>query len=483
MAVPNPFSITYAGQEVGGSTEYQLHGPYVIEKAHDAFRLVFDVVIVSKSYVELQSKSDTIEAAFSKRMVPTDTIEINLDGSIWTYTHGTTLLNGAAKILKSANDETDKGFSRAYTISIEAELPASADDGLRDVEVLVEHEASRRKVVTMRGTYTATTVEHAVDRYQADFDDEALAFLTAIDDTATFELVGEEFTYDRQMTDDATPVPNPHTCSFTRQYVQLLVNQSTVLLDDTEIRDHRVVFTDLSQHPGDGREKVTRLRRVVGSFDCAIDIDETTDLQTVYTNKVKPWVLQLFRSNFTPQVFGLEEERVSYDETAKRMSVSLQFLYQAANSEAIVEVAQSVAYRETRTLDFTPTHEPDEFASYVDVGWATLERTWNRTVIAIGRDQPRLRIANNPKGGVVGLWDDEVAGIPGPDRRSRKISRAGWNIVNNVSQAEPRRIGDPNSDQQIEAIVLTETVVERFNREPGARTAVPIRTNPTTPRK
>lgn len=479
MAITNPFKITYGDETVGGSTDYALHGPYVIEKQFDSLRLVFDVVVTATSYSELQEKSDTIEIAFAKRSSEGDTLEIDLDGNSWTYTHGSTMLNAQASITKSANSDTDKGFSRAYTVSVAAELPATDDAGLRDIEVLVEHTPSRQKIVTMRGTYTAVNETDAVEQYKDEFDDEADLYLTAADADATFELVDETYTMDRNRS-GATPFT--HVCNFTRQYVELLVNQTQADLDAAAVRDHRVAFTDLSQHPGDSQKDIRRLRRVVGNYDCAVDIDESTDAQKVYKDTIKPHVRQLFEQNFSPKVFAVEEERVSYDETAKRMSVSLQFIYQTEDSDSIIEVSQSVAFKESRTLDYTPTHAANELAAHVDVGFMTLERVWIRTVVALGTDQPRLRIAVESNPGDAGKWDDELGGNKGPDARSRKVSRGGWNIIDNTSQITPQWIGDPETGEQIAVVTLTETVIERYNVEPGANTAVAIRRNPITPR-
>jgi hypothetical protein len=162
MAITNPFSITYGSRQVGGSTDYQLHGPYVLDKSFDRLRLVFDVVVVAVSFADLQSKSDTLETDFRLR---DQSLTIDLDGSTWTFTRGTHILAVTSSIVKSGNPDTDKGYSRAYTITIEAELPADDEQGLRDVEVLVDVDASRRKTVTMRGTYTALSGTDAVAQY------------------------------------------------------------------------------------------------------------------------------------------------------------------------------------------------------------------------------------------------------------------------------------------------------------------------------
>jgi len=212
---------------------------------------------------------------------------------------------------------------------------------------------------------------------------------------------------------------------------------------------------------------------VVGSYDCSVNIDETTNLQSVYEGKVKNYVRELFTQNFTPTQYGVEEERVSYDETSKRISVSFQFIYQTQDGEDIIEMSQSVAYRESRSIDYTPTHEEDEFAQEADVGFATLERIWNRTAIGIGEIKPRLRIRERAAaGGPVGGFYDKIGGLRGPENRDTTVVlREGWNVISNTSQVTPQWLGMPSGEQRIEVTVLNESVVERFNTRPGVGTS------------
>jgi len=443
VPITNPFAITYKGREVGGSTDYQLLGPYVIEKSYQTLRLVFDVVVVGTSYADLQAKSDVLETAFRRRLSAGETLLIDIGGTVWTYTMGSTLLKAAASITKTGNQETDRGYSRSYTCTIEAELPANDDGGLRDVEVLVDYSASRQRTVTMRGVYTATSAGHAVARYQAAFPGEASAYLSMIDVDAAWELVDENYSLDRERASGGS-TPSPHLCAFTRQYVELLAEQSQGTTDDAQIRDHRVTFTDLSQHPGDSQENIHRLRRVVGTYECGVNIEQTTDLQSVFRDKILEHVKELFRDTFDPQVFGIEEQRVSYDETTKRLSASLQFVYQKSGGSPVVEASYATAYREARTIDYTPTHVRDELAAYVDVGWAVVERVQTMTAIIIGESGPVLRIANS------------------------SVQPEGWNLVANTSQATPQWIGDPESGEQVRVTILTETIVSRFSRKPTA---------------
>lgn len=459
MAVNNPFTITYNGTAIGGSSDsYQLNGPYVIDKSYRTFRLSFEVLVVASSAATLRSLSDTLETKFRER---DKDLEINVGATAWTWTSGTHYFNVGSAIAKSGDSETDRGFSRAYTVVITAELPsdASGANGLLEIRTNVSFEASRQKHVTVEGIYTATTGNNSEENYQANADAYVDNLLAAIDGGATWELVAEDYDFDRN-------TANTH---FQRQYVEILFDQSQGALDDPSIRDHRVIFTDLSQHPADSREGVQRLRRVVGSYDCALDVEQATDLQDAFDSLVRPHVIQTFRDNFSPVVFCLEDRRISYDETTKRMSVSLQFLYQKDGGEAVVEVTQSVAFRELRNIDYTPIHSREsESAFYADPGWSTIERVWTRTVVVLGDERPQRRISGSPQYGDAGDFGT-IAGqnIEG----GRQINLSGWNIISNVSQVQEQWIGDPTNDDQMKLTALTETVVERWNDLPGRGTA------------
>jgi len=193
----------------------------------------------------------------------------------------------------------------------------------------------------------------------------------------------------------------------------------------------------------------------------------TTDLQALFQNKIKDHILALFQTEFSPQVFAIEQHRLSYDETTKRVSVTLSFIYQKEGGEDVVEVAQSVAFREARTIDYTPIHDDNEFAAEADVGFATLERISSRTVIVLGEETPKRRLAVKPKEGPAGRLDTVEAGAG--------VSQTGWNITQNTSQVTPSYIGDPDEDQ-IRVTTLTETVVERYHEAPAVRPATTFRT-------
>jgi hypothetical protein len=226
-----------------------------------------------------------------------------------------------------------------------------------------------------------------------------------------------------------------------------------------------MVFTEVASHPGDS--KVTyRLRRVMADYSCAIDIEQTTDLQSAYSGIVRDHIKELFDENFNPQVFAIEEERVGYDETSKRLNASLTIVYQSESGNPIVEITQSLTYRENRTIDYTPVHGGGELDMYADPGWATVQRVWDRTVIAIGDEKPAFRIAGSPSFLVAGDFGQAVVGAPDTLNTRSSVSGSGWNVISNESKVQDFYLGDPR-DEQMKLFILTETVVEQYNRQPS----------------
>lgn len=469
MGLTNPFSITYAGTTVGGASSFQLVNAYTLDKTFEALRLVFDVRVDAGSIEQLQSRSEALEDAFRARLADGETLVISLGSASWTYRQGTSILNATASIAKSGNPDTDFGVSRLYTVTIEGGLPAdgTGDGGLRDIEVLAEVTPSNQHVVTMRGVYTATTSGDALALYQSAFDGVATNYLQAVKSSATWELRDESYSLDRH---GAASSPSPNLCSFFRQYVELLSFQASSTVDDPQVKDHRFVFTDRSQYPGDSEDGTTRLRRVIGTFDCAVDVDETTDVRGLFESKIRPLVESEFRNEFSPSVFAIEELSAAFDFTSNRLATSFAFVYQASGDSALVEVSTSVAYRETRTLDVTPVRDGNELSADVDVGWGTLERVWTRTAVAVGEDAPRRRLFGSDGGGPAGRLDQSVAGIVGPDARDpQTVRRSGWNVIASTSQATPKFLGETAGALRL--TVLSETVVERYHDAPGGRTS------------
>ncbi len=482
-AATNPLTITWKGTSVGGSSAfYQLDGPHTIEKTYDRFLMVFDVAVVAEDYADLHTRCDTLETLFTSRLAGNEALVIDIDGNAWTYTSGQTIFDAVPTITKSGDPQLDYGLTRTYTVKIEGQLPDDSGGGLREFQVLVGHDNTRRRTVTMRGQYFASSSGDATSRYLSGFDAEASTYLSFVDSSATWELVDEGYTIDRQPGDDA--LPRPHTCNFDRQYLEIIDEQASGETDNENIVDHRVTFTDIATWPVDSSDESQRLRQVFAQFDCGIDVTKTTDLKGQYEDKLRPLLRERFSAIYTPQAFAVEETRVSYDRTNNRIAASLIFTYQASNAQELVEVQETVTYEEARNIEYTNTHAADELAAYADVGTAQILRVWDRTAVAIGAQSPNWRISNpgGAQGGVVGDWTHTTGGVTGPDQNDgTEINETGWNVVSNRSSVTPQILGDPNGEERIELSVLTEQIVERYHKKPeGGGTTGGGGSGPTT---
>ena len=462
MSVTNPISIKYGDLTVGGSSAiYQIDGAFVKEQSYGTMRLAFDVIVLGETLADMEANAAVLEAGFRERLASGETLVITLDTASQSWTQGGTLLNAEASATKSGDIQRDRGAQRAYTCVITAELPAdaTADAGLRDLEVLVEKTPSRQTIVTMRGIYTATTSGHAQALYQANFDAVASGYLSGIKSGATFELAEESSGYDRHRTGNA---PNPNLCPFTRQYVELLANQEAGIRDSTTIRDHRFSFRDEESAPGDAGG-ATRLRRCTGNFDCAVDIDQTTDLRDVVENTIVPHVKAEFVAEFDPSQFAVERFTSGVDKTGSRISCTFDIVYQGQDDDIVVEVTTSVTYIEQRTIDYTPVHGPNEFGMKVDPGWATARRVWERTIKAVGSFPPVQRLTRDRQDRRLPSFGIELGGIGGPGGSG--LSATGWNLIESRSRSQPFMLGRPGQDQ-MPITILTEQVTEQYSEAP-----------------
>lgn len=444
MPLGSTFNITYGGFTVGGTGNYQLHNPYVIDKAHDSLRLSFSVVVTAGSHSALKSASEALEDAFRKR---DQNLTISLGGSNWTYTFGSNILNTTASATKSGDQQADRGFSRMYNCTVIGGLPADDKAGLRDLQVAVRYEPGRQMFVGMDGTYTALSGTKAAAKYEAEFDSEASTILSGIDGSATWELVAESVSRDR----------TDHVCTFSRQYAQLVYDQSLSGRDDPAIVSAQIVFTALSAYPGDGAEKINKFHRVQAVYTAYADIEQNDDLHDLLKNKAKKYLLKEFEAEFDPDVFAVEDQNEQYDETSKKFTLQMTVVFQTSGGSKVVEISTSSSIREERTIDYTYVHNGGELDAFADPGWIVLERVTTRTVIVIGEEKPARRISADENSKVAPAL--EIGSGVG-------VRQSGWNRVSANSTATPQWIGDPKEGDQIRVTVLNEEVVERYNEAP-----------------
>lgn len=458
MPRASDLSISYGSFLMGGSTPYRIHGPHIFEISNERVRVTADIVVLATTLEQLAERAQTLENALRSRQA---SIGIRMGSVTWTFAAGSGVLNSTASARKSGNPEIDRGLSRGYTVTLEGELPAGDRSGLRSLSMGIEYSDARQRTVSFSGLYTSLG-SGAWQQYQSAFPREARTLLDLVDRQASWQLVGER----------ATPDTFNHLCQFAQDWQEVIANQTQGRRLDSAIRNHRIRFTGTNTFPGDARDDVSRLRYVQGSYECAVDVTETDDLQAVFEDKIRPHIVALFRDEFDPKRFAIEEISPSFELTGNRISATFRFLYQQRKgAEDIVELTQSVTIDEEAGDTYTPVHDGKRYAAYVDVGAALRLRYWRRTVKVLGAETPKERIGANPKAGPAGLFEQVLPGIT--DRvdtgSERKIVSEGWNLVHNTSTAFHSFHGSKDGDEeQLELSGLEEIVVERYVEAPDS---------------
>lgn len=458
MPRASDLSISYGSFLMGGSSPYRVHGPHILEISNERLRITADVVVLASSQTELVERSQALELALRARQA---SLGIRIGEGTWTFPVGAGVLNSTASARKSGNPQIDRGLSRGYTVTLEGELPAGDRQGLRTLNVGIEYSDARQRTVSFSGLYTSLGAG-ALQQYESAFPREARGLLDLIDRQASWQLIGER----------ATPDTFNHLCQFAQDWQEVLANQTEGRRLDSAIRNHRIRFTATNLFPGDARDDVGRLRYVQGTYECAVDVTETDDLSQVFEDKIRPHVVALFRDEFEPRRFAIEELSPSYELTGNRISASFRFLFQPRKgAQDVVELTQSVTIDEEAGDTYTPTHDGKRYSAYVDVGAGLRLRYWRRTVKVIGAETPKERIGASPKAGPAGLFGEVLPGIT--DRvdtgSERKIVPEGWNLVHNTSTAFHSFHGESDGEEeQLELSGLEEVVVERYVEAPDS---------------
>ena len=479
MVVPvtDPLTITYGDITIGGDSSYRLNGPYVIDRSYENFRLVVPVVVLASDLDDLWSKCDALETKFSRPLAPQTPLVIRMGTSEWEYTIGSEMLSAEASILKTGDPATDRGNSRGYTITIVGDLPAdTGGGGLRELQVSADADASGLWSVTFRGFYSSTDATDALSNYKNQFDGVANSYLSTIASTSEYgsiawELVHENFElpYERRRSTD----PRLAHVQFFRQYQQVFSNQSSTK-NDSRIADHRVTFALMHSGVGDSREDVQRLQRVTCNYDAAIVGYESEDPHEIAEDVVKPHIVDLFQSEFSPSTYGLEDFRLSFSPSQNRIGVQATFVFTTSGNN-ILELSWSCAYREQRNVDYTYLHDNNTLAAVANAGFDVIERVWTRTMMIEGGYAPTSRIWRNGAGDEPfndSLPDNAGAGedLSGPDGRGlNELQAEGWNIISNNSQVTPKYIGVTDEGEQVLVTVVQDVIVERYTEKGSGR--------------
>lgn len=230
--------------QIGGSTARQIEGYHIIE--NDYVVSGFEVSFITSATSEAAFAAECIAVQNAFRIPRGDLTVVLGSTDILVRKHSNNTGFDAEPRITKQGDVGDTGRSRHYTVRLDFGMPATATNAFRrDSSVTVEYTPSRRRTVTIQGSYTANATDGtttAYAQYNAQIGTYATSVLAVIDNAATWEVVGEpNVTYN-----DTNKV-----CSFVKMYREIIFNQSSGTLNDTGIVDPILTITRNRMAPGD----------------------------------------------------------------------------------------------------------------------------------------------------------------------------------------------------------------------------------------
>lgn len=455
MAITRELSIIYGSTTVGAGTNHLIDAPFRINKSYERITVDFDLIVTGTSDSNFASVCSTIETAFR---TPRQRLRILFNSaSHGDYDPSGSVNSGfdAEPTISKVGSDFDTGRSRRYSVSITARLPAdlAGQDGRLTSSVVLSFTDSVRRRLSVTGTYTALVGNSARTQFNAAID----AYISSL--TTGFGGIWEG-PFDRQEAANDTD----KTLNFSRVYEELIFNQSTGTLDDTQIRRQSLQVTTLFEAPGDSSfqgNRPNRFKVLSVAYSCSVDKTATQDLKSVYDVKVKPFLLATALTVAGGGSSTIVSHSPSFDFAENRLAVSMTVF--VTGSSNVITARVSTSDSVSSGWELIPVWDGDRLTRDEFPGPIRLIRTITATATVLG-------LASNS--GVDGLFGDLLANVdepgqlgllPDPEVREHDSSPDGGRLKKRLlgfdRQSSPRRLGFVG-ESPID--VVDDTIVIRF---------------------
>ena len=391
-------------------------------------------------------------------------------------------------------DQGDTGRSRRYTVRFDFGLPADnvGTSFRQDSSITVDYSPSRKRTVTIQGTYTANSTDGttgAYAQYNAQIAAYATTVLTGVDGAATWELVSEPQTQ-RNETDK--------NCTFIVVYREIIFNQSASGLDDTDIIDPTLIISRNRSAPGDsttggvqigagtgainygplgntagtslgtsgatvtqgnatspGGQTTTQERPTVTMIDFSCNFNKNTitslaSMKSKWENNLRGYLIDLAGQVNTAGVV-LIDEKPSWDTHERRMTATMEFhSYPPSPFEATHTITDHMTYSKVMKAVWNG----DPYARYVYQGPALKQRiVVSEYKIPVASSDP-VKVLADVRDGNVG---DKALGL--------FVSEDQWELISRKPSANVKVQGLVGAKTVFIAEITIETIAERRNKK------------------
>lgn len=447
MAAPDrELVITYNSFSVGGSTGRHPHGKIRIEDSFTRGAIEFTVVIRAASQSAFATACAAIEAAYR---TPYKTLSVTMGGETFLSLDADGALEAMPSITKEG-DDFDTGLSRAYRCRVEYERPADnvTTSGLRSRAVTISYSPSRRRIVTITGTYTAVSGTDARAKYEAGIAALASSVLSAIDGSAAWDLVEET---------SGPNSTNDKTMDFSRSYEEILYSQAGSSPDRTNIvrQSLRIAVRDVD--PGD-TPTATRLTEFDVSYSAWIDSEQTTDLAAEWA-VISPWLVTQVKAFGNITQVAVTSREVRYIPDDNRIEAAL--TVQGFSGDSRIENLVTVQDDDEKGLVHVPIWSGDPLDVLEHQGIRVYLRTVTSETVFQG------------KFGINSTVDEAVKQAAEFTDDPRGVSGGEWRVLRVTPSARHERIGLADVGTFISVMrVKTVTVMRYVKRRTGSDIAI-----------
>jgi hypothetical protein len=370
-------AFTYGSLTIGNGqadSSYNLTGRYRFTQDYERAALQFEVVVSNATHATFLAAEAALLAAYR---LPDQTLTVALSASNRhvfnpTANSGFNIRANARKI----GGEEDTAHSAKYECSVTVELPANLTGraGRRSSSVNVSTSPAGRRSLVVSGVYTALANNAARAQFAAQVDAYCSTVLTGLG--GTWEMVG---------TPTAESDDQDKTIRFTRHYSEIIFGQAIGTTDHAALVDPKLVLrrtrtsADSSQSLGSAQALV----EISADYSVSVKIDQTTDLDALWSETIRPYVLQE-AERYAGGTVVVTRETPGFNPSENTFSVAMTIMADAGSKffQARTEVSDSIDYG----IILKPVWDGNPFSRDRYDGPGSWVRTLSRTTLTRGVD-------------------------------------------------------------------------------------------------
>lgn len=361
-AVDREISIEYGdpattGVRLGGDTD-RLILAWSVRVAYDRATVEVTFLVTAADAAAMATESALLDARLS---TPRQRVRVLADGSTWhDWDPSANTGFDAESEISFPPDRKSTLISRVGVWSCSIALPAdlTGQEGRFESRVAVAYSPSRKRTITITGTYTALSGNEARDQYEAEIDDFAASAITGLGLTigTDCELVEEP----EAATNDSGKV-----LTFTRVYREIIAGQATGAFDDAELVDPSVTMrrrqTSTPSSVIDGRE-VTEPVEIAVRYDAGVRFDLETDLYAKFRDDVLPRLTEHVRTAFDASDLALIDIAPDLDVHQNRIAADL--VYLVFDAGGLLSATQTTTEETPTGAALVPANSDDPLAHF-----------------------------------------------------------------------------------------------------------------------